>query len=37
MDVNLEGRRLDKVTPFRCLGSLLCDDVKCGSEIRSIK
>ena len=35
MDVNLEGRRLDKVRPFRYLGSLVNEDGKCSSEMRS--
>ena len=35
VNINLEGRRLDQVKPFRCFGSLMNDDRKCDSVINS--
>ena len=32
---NLEGKRLEQVRSFGYLGSLVSDDIKCDSEIRS--
>ena len=35
VDISLEGRRLDQVDSFRYLGSLVSEDGRCDSEIRS--